>query len=63
VALEMRQQHPGLPIIFFTAYSDYKDEELEQQLNGNYSLLRKPLSHDVLRAEVQRLLPERACFG
>ncbi len=62
VALELRLQRPDLPIIFFTAYSDYKDEYLKEKVGGEHSLLRKPISHELLRAEVERLLPERICF-
>lgn len=62
VAMELRAQRPDLPIIFFTAYSDYKDEYLKAQVGGQHSLLRKPISHELLRAEIERLLPERICF-
>ena len=62
VAMELRAKCPDLPIIFFTAYSDYKDEYLQEKVGGAHSLLRKPIDHEVLRAEVERLLPNRICF-
>ena len=62
VALDLRSKQPNLPILFFTAYSDYKEEYLQQQMGGNYRLLRKPISHELLRTEVQQLLPDHLCF-
>ncbi len=56
-ALELRKKAPELPIIFFTAYSDYRDEHLEEKVGGRYRLLRKPMAHEDLIHEVEMLLP------
>jgi len=61
-ALGLREQNPNLPIIFFTAYSDYKNELLEEQIGEGFSLLRKPIDEALLRREIQKMLPDELCF-
>lgn len=61
-ALGLREQAPDLPIIFFTAYSDHKDEHLEEQVGGNFCLLRKPIEEAVLRDQIRKMLPQGLCF-
>lgn len=55
-ALGLREYNQDLPIIFFTAYSDYSDRQIEEQVGGNYRLLRKPIDHEQLRAEIRQIL-------
>ncbi len=57
-ARTLRERHPQLPIIFFTAYSDYKDEHIDEQIGKPFLLLRKPIDHEALRAAVNKMLPE-----
>ena len=41
-AQRLREIDPGLKIIFVTAYMDYSEEQLTEQLPDGYQLLRKP---------------------
>ena len=61
-ALAIREQRPTIPIIFFTAYSYYHDAHLEEQIGGEFRLLRKPIDEALLRREIEQLLPAEICF-
>jgi CheY-like chemotaxis protein len=59
----LRKQLPQLLIIFVTAYSDYRDEQLMEQLEQNYSMLHKPIGQQQLRDEISKALPSELQFG
>lgn len=61
-AKRLRAIRPDLPVIFFTAYSDYRDEELKEKVGGHYCLLRKPIEEELLRAEIGKMLPDDCHF-
>lgn len=61
-AQALRERNPVLPVIFFTAYSDYKDEHLEEQMGTPFRLLRKPIDETDLRREIEQMLPDDVCF-
>lgn len=47
-AQRLREVDPGLKIIFVTAYMDYSEEQLTEQLPDGYKLLRKPFEAEDL---------------
>ncbi len=55
-AMILRESHPQLPIVFFTAYSDYSDAQLEQKVGLPFVLLRKPIASEDLLSQVEQML-------
>src|SRR5262249_4129362 len=54
LAMQARERHPGLPILFASGYAETK--ELESALSGNARILRKPFRIDELQTAVVRAL-------
>ena len=59
----LRRQNPDLPIIFVTAYSDYREEQLIEQLGHGPHMLHKPIDQNKLREEIRNTLPTSVLFG
>ncbi|MBT3196908.1 MAG: response regulator [Gammaproteobacteria bacterium] len=59
----LRRQNPDLPIIFVTAYSDYREEQLIEQLGHGHKMLHKPIDQNKLREEIRNTLPTSVLFG
>lgn len=53
---DLREHVPGLPILCITAATGWTPQQ-EPLLPANVTLLREPLTADVLRAAVRQLLP------
>lgn len=56
VARCLLAQRPSLPVLLYSGYSEALSEESVAR-EGIRALLRKPLDHAALRAELERLLP------
>jgi PAS domain S-box-containing protein len=58
-AMELRRQHPTLPVLLISGYADVETSRWRADVDGRSAFLGKPFSIEALLREVRYLVPEQ----